>query len=146
MGQLKIKKYRQLVKKWYKVMKMKESFYKSEEDTMIKIILPFFEMLGWDRLSKNMAFEYPVHDKIRNRKDHVDIALFKHVRRGKIKQKPDILVEVKCIAPPLSRGTQLSKYLKNCKVKWGIFTNGRELKLITSMGRKNHGPQCSIIL
>jgi hypothetical protein len=51
-----------------------------------------------------------------------------------------MLVEIKRLVPDLSRGTQISRYLKNSKVKWGVFTNGRELKLITNMGRKALGP------
>jgi hypothetical protein len=122
MDKKKLYNYRKMVKKWHKIMKGNR--YNLEENTMIKIVIPFFEMLGWNRLSEDMEFEYPITK--RNKKlGFADIALY----AGNLR-KPKILVEVKQLQKNLGKGTQLFKYLKAKKINYGIYTNGNELILI----------------
>jgi len=120
---------------------MKTGHYNHEKNTTIKLILPLFAILGWDPLSKDMEFEFPVYRKKTKKisHDHVDIALYTNKSK-----KPRIIVEIKPIQKDLTRGTQLLRYLRNAKISHGIYTNGREIKLIGMPGVR-HGFAPSVL-
>ncbi len=120
---VKLLDYQKTVRKWCKIMKSNR--YSLETNTMMKIILPLFELLGWNSLSDDMEFEYPVTEKGK-KLGRVDIALY--VNDSK---KPKILVEVKRLQQEkLGAGTQLFKYLKAKNINYGVYTNGNEFILI----------------
>lgn len=111
-----------------------------EKNTTVKFIIPLLEILGWDPLSKEVEFEYPVYNKEKKKTDHVDIALY--TKSSLKKGIPKILVEIKRIQDRLGSGRQMLKYLQNTKVSRGIYTNGQELKLIAKLGvRKGFWPR-----
>lgn len=131
----KLKKYQDRVKKWQSAIINKDRF-SMEQNTIIKFVLPLLEILGWDRLYQEMEFEYRVKG---DKKGRVDIALFTDNS-----QRPKTFVEVKPICGTtsgLTRGTQLLKYLKRTDVKYGIYTNGKEIKVVGKQGvRDGYSP------
>lgn len=116
--------YQKRVKDWLK-NDFKNGGYDKEQNTTIKFVVPLLNILGWDSYSKEMEFEYPIHQKERDKLTRVDIALY-----TKDSKKPKILVEIKRIQEELGTGRQLLRYLHAEKVKYGIYTNGREVRLI----------------
>jgi hypothetical protein len=114
---------------------MKTGRYSLEKNTTVKFIIPLFSILGWDPFSKEMEFEYPVlrAKSGKSHSDHVDIALY--INNNK---KPRIIVEIKPILNDLTRGSQLLRYLQNARISQGIYTNGKEIKLISMQGVR-HG-------
>ncbi len=121
----KLKKYIDKVKKWSGGI-IKENQYHLEQNTIIKFIVPLFELLDWGPLYKDMEFEYSVHNENGNKLGRADIALYTD-DSGK---KPKILVEAKPLKKPLTQGTQIFKYLKAENINYGIYTNGKELRFI----------------
>ena len=74
-----------------------------------------------------MGFEYPVPRK-ESTKIHCDIALYTDYSKSK---KPKILVEIKRIQESkFESGQYLLRYLNATKIDYGIFTDGKELKLV----------------
>jgi hypothetical protein len=72
-----------------------------------------------------MEFEYAVRKKGKNL-GRADIALYPSDSK-----KPKILVEVKPLkTKKLGKGSQLFKYLKAEDINYGIYTNGRTIRLI----------------
>lgn len=123
-----LKKYQNRVKKWQSVI-IKKDRYNMEQNTMIKFVIPLLEILGWSRLYQEMEFEYRVKGF---KKGRVDIALFTDKSR-----KPRTFVEVKPITGAtsgLEKATQLLGYLKKTPVKYGIYTNGKEIRVIGKQG------------
>lgn len=131
-----LKKYKDRVKKWEREI-IQKSKYDTEQNTVIKFVIPLLEMLRWSRLYKEMQFEYVVRDRKTKKRSRVDIALY-----TKDSAKPKTLVEIKPINTNLSKGSQMLTYLRNTDVKYGIYTNGKEIKLIAKRGvRHGFGPR-----
>lgn len=101
---------------------IKGTRYNKEENTMIKFVVPFFNLLGWDHLTREMEFEYFVGSGV----GLSDIALY--IEKFEI---PKILVEVKPIQNNFVEKypTKIFKYISRAKVKFGIALNGKELIL-----------------
>lgn len=119
-----LKKYTDKVNKWDREI-IRRNKYDKEQNTVVKFIIPLFEILGWGPLYKDMEFEYAVHKKRKNL-GRADIALYPSDSK-----KPKILVEVKPLkTKKLGKGSQLFKYLKAENINYGIYTNGRTIRLI----------------
>lgn len=112
--------YKKRIKEWKP--SIKGTRFNKEENTMVKFVIPFFKMLGWDDLypSKEMEFEYFVGRGIGS----ADIALY--VDNFNL---PKILVEVKPIQDIFKKKypTKIFKYISKGKIKYGIAINGEEL-------------------
>lgn len=115
--------------------------FKLELNTTIKFVIPLLNILGWEHLGDNMGFEYPVRSKNlddKKRVTHCDIALYLDGKN----EKPEILVEVKPIqSENFGSGRYLLRYLCPAKIRYGIYTNGRELKLLDSRTPKSYHPE-----
>ena len=92
-----------------------------EQNTKRKIIEPLLEILGWDMLSSDVELEYSV--KMGTGTKKVDHAL-------KIADTPVIFVEAKgCDTPLDGHEGQLTSYMRQVGVDWGILANGKRFKL-----------------
>jgi len=129
-----LRQYQKEATKWYKIMK--NHCYHDERNTVIKFVVPLLEILGWRPKSKDMEFEYTLRRKNRKRPIRVDIALYGHDSK-----KPSILVEVKCLQDDLGSGRYLLRYLSAGKIPYGIYTNGRELKLVDRRTPTSYNPE-----
>ena len=109
----------------------KNTGFKLEQNTTIKFVIPLLNILGWDHLKNDMGFEYPVRGRKEKKKEgRCDIALYTDYPKSK---KPKVLVEIKRIQVPeekLESGRYLLEYLNATKINYGIFTDGKELKLV----------------
>ncbi len=119
-----LKRYIDKIKKWSGGI-IKKNKYDKEQNTVIKFVVPLFELLGWGPLYKDMEFEYAVRNKKGQKLGRADIALY-----IKDSEKPIILVEIKPIQGKLGEGRQLFKYLKAEGINYGIYTNGNEFRLL----------------
>ena len=121
-----LKAYLKRVDKWFKFIEVKEGTeFKTEQNTIVKFVIPLLEMLGWRPLSEDVGFEYHLKDK-RHKTRHVDIALYLSDKNPPI---PKILIEVKPIQNDIKNaGEQIFRHqLSGGKVTYAIATNGREL-------------------
>ncbi|MFC6734462.1 type I restriction enzyme HsdR N-terminal domain-containing protein [Haladaptatus sp. DYSN1] len=92
-----------------------------EQNTKRKIIEPLLELLGWDMLSADVELEYSVQMGTGTKK--VDYAL-------KLEGTPVVFVEAKgCDTPIDGHEGQLSSYMRQVGVDWGLLTNGRRFRL-----------------
>jgi|CXWL01.1.fsa_nt_gi hypothetical protein len=131
-----LRNYQKRVKDW-PVKGFPNGKFGTEQNTMIKFTVPLLEILGWDTKSQQVEFEYSVHsvgEKIRKIRADVSLSVPGH-------NTPQVLVEVKRMRSPFESGKYLLRYLnKNSKAKYGIFTNGEELKLVDDTTRKSNNP------
>lgn len=115
--------YKKRAYNWQKIVKKyKKIRFNKEENTMIKFVIPLFEMLGWKRLDQEMEFEYYVKGY-----GLADIALY----TDEYNDRPKILVEVKPIQDEFKDKwpTKIFQYISTSKVKHGVATNGKEIIL-----------------
>lgn len=98
------------------LVRYNEGYKGDERNTVIKFISPIFNLLGWDTI-EDIEFEY----KIKRRS--ADIALM-------VSSTPEILIEVEPLDTELSdtSAAQAAAYLHAEGVRWGIVTNGREIR------------------
>lgn len=97
-----------------------------EQNTKRKVIEPLIELLGWDILSKEVELEYSVQMGRGMKK--VDYAL-------KIEDTPVVFVEAKgCDTPIDGNEGQLTSYMRQIGVDWGLLSNGRRFKIF----RRDH--------
>lgn len=122
-----LRDYQKRVKDYlqFKETKPYKNLYNDERNTTVKFIIPLLNMLGWRHLSEDMEFEHTVRCKEIKNPKRVDIALY-----TKNSERPKILVEIKRIQDELGSGRQLLRYLHTKKIDYGVYTNGREIKLI----------------
>ena len=97
----------------------------NEPNTKMKVIRPFFELIGWNFASDAVEAELPI--QVGSTIAHVDYAL-------KIENKPIVLIEAKGFDSNLDEKfiKQAYSYSRISKVKWFILTNGKELHLYNS--------------
>jgi hypothetical protein len=93
-----------------------------EENTKRKVIEMLIEVLGWNILSSDVELEYSV--QMGSGTKRVDYAL---KREG----TPVVFVEAKGCDTPLdqSHESQLTSYMRQVGVDWGLLTNGREFEI-----------------
>ena len=90
-----------------------------EENTKVKLVQPFLELLGWDLYSTEVALEYTV--PMASGSTHVDYALL-------VGDSPVVFVEAKPVRSSLTDQNiqQLRSYMRQeLDVDWGILTNGK---------------------
>ena len=109
-----------------------------EENTKVKLIQPFLELLGWDLYSTEVALEYTV--PMASGSTHVDYALL-------VGDSPVVFVEAKPVRAALtdSEGRQLRSYMRQAlDVDWGILTNGNSFEVLTKT-QQNGGEEVSVV-
>jgi hypothetical protein len=110
-----------------------------EENTKVKLIQPFLELLGWDLYSTEVALEYNV--PMASGSTHVDYALL-------VGDSPVVFVEAKPVRSTLSDDEvrQLRSYMRQeLDVDWGILTNGKSFEVLTKDRRRNGGEEMSVV-
>lgn len=103
----------------------------NEEQTKNALIMPFFQMLGWNVFNP-MEFmpEYTADVGIK-KGEKVDYAIL-------VNDEPVILIEAKSINEKLEKhDSQLFRYFGTTSSKFGILTNGRYYKFYTDLDEQN---------
>jgi len=93
-----------------------------EQNTQRKVIEPLLELLGWEMLSPEVELEYSVQMGVGTKK--ADYALM-------LEGTPVVFVEAKGADTTITSDyrDQLTSYMRQTGVDWGILTNGRKLQL-----------------
>jgi hypothetical protein len=110
-----------------------------EENTKVKLVQPFLELLGWDLYSTEVALEYTI--PMASGSTHVDYALL-------VGDSPVVFVEAKPVRSALtgSEVQQLRSYMRQeLDVDWGILTNGKSFEVLTKNHRDNGGEEVSVV-
>ena len=110
-----------------------------EENTKVKLIQPFLELLGWDLYSTEVALEYTI--PMASGSTHVDYALL-------VGDSPVVFVEAKPVRSTLTDGEiqQLRSYMRQeLDVDWGILTNGKSFEVLTKNRNQNGGEEVSVV-
>ena len=110
-----------------------------EENTKVKLVQPFLELLGWDLYSTEVALEYTI--PMASGSTHVDYSLL-------VGDSPVVFVEAKPVRSVLTEDEvqQLRSYMRQeLDVDWGILTNGRSFEVLTKNRHRNGGEEVSVI-
>ncbi|MFD1571911.1 type I restriction enzyme HsdR N-terminal domain-containing protein [Halorubrum laminariae] len=110
-----------------------------EENTKVKLIQPFLELLGWDLYSTEVALEYEI--PMASGSTYVDYALL-------VGDSPVVFVEAKPARSTLSDAEvrQLRSYMRQeLDVDWGILTNGKSFEVLTKDRSQNGGEEMSVV-
>jgi len=110
-----------------------------EENTKVKLVQPFLELLGWDLYSTEVSLEYRVPMASGN--THVDYALL-------VGDSPVAFVEAKSVRSTLTEdeAQQLRSYMRQeLDVDWGILTNGKSFEVLTKNRSRNGGEEVSVV-
>jgi hypothetical protein len=110
-----------------------------EENTKVRLIQPFLQLLGWDLYSTEVELEYTV--PMASGSTHVDFALL-------IGESPVVFVEAKPVRSSLtdSELRQLKSYMRQeLDVDWGILTNGKEFEVLTKGRGNGNGEEVSVV-
>ncbi|WP_121821525.1 type I restriction enzyme HsdR N-terminal domain-containing protein [Halostella salina] len=110
-----------------------------EENTKVKLVQPFLELLGWDLYSTEVALEYTI--PMASGSTHVDYALL-------VGDSPVVFVEAKPVRSTLSEAEvqQLRSYMRQeLDVDWGILTNGKSFEVLTKNHNRNGGEEVSVV-
>ena len=109
-----------------------------EENTKVKIIQPFVDLLGWNFYSTEVQLEYTVQMGTQSSK--VDYALM-------VGDTPVVFIEAKPARSDLSDGNvrQLQSYMRQeLSVDWGVLTNGKEFEILSVTGDHRQDGEASI--
>lgn len=103
----------------------------TEEATKTSLIMPFFQLLGYDVFNPlEFVPEYTADVGIK-KGEKVDYAILTD-------GEPTILIEAKWCGEPLEKhGSQLFRYFATTKAKFGILTNGIEYRFFTDLEDQN---------
>lgn len=108
-----------------------KSSISTEEATKTSMIMPFFQLLGYDVFNPLEFVPEFVADVGIKKGEKVDYAIF-------IDKKPLILIECKSCNSKLDKhGSQLFRYFGTTDAKFGILTNGIIYKFYTDLEDKN---------
>jgi hypothetical protein len=110
-----------------------------EENTKVKLVQPFLELLGWDLYSTEVALEYTI--PMASGSTHVDYALL-------VGDSPVVFVEAKPVRSTLTDDEiqQLRSYMRQeLDVDWGILTNGKSFEVLTKNRHRNGGEEVSVV-
>lgn len=103
----------------------------TEEATKTSIIMPFFQMLGYDIFNPTEFVPEFTADVGIKKGEKVDYAIV-------LDQQPAILIEAKSITEILTKhDSQLFRYFGTTTSKFGILTNGIEYKFFTDLDEAN---------
>jgi hypothetical protein len=91
---------------------------KNEEATKTSLVMPFFQMLGYDVFNPREFVPEFTADVGIKKGEKVDYAII-------IDGRPLVLIECKACSEPLDKhGSQLFRYFGTTSAKFGILTNG----------------------
>ena len=110
-----------------------------EENTKVKLVQPFLELLGWGLYSTEVALEYTI--PMASGSTHVDYALL-------VGDSPVVFVEAKPVRATLTDDEvrQLRSYMRQeLDVDWGILTNGQSFEVLTKNRNENGGEEVSVV-
>lgn len=110
-----------------------------EENTKVKLVQPFLELLGWDLYSTEVTLEYTI--PMASGSTHVDYALL-------VGDSPVVFVEAKPARSTLTDNEvkQLQSYMRQeLDVDWGILTNGKSFEVLTKDRHWNGGEEVSVV-
>lgn len=110
-----------------------------EENTKVKLVQPFLELLGWDLYWTEVALEYTI--PMASGSTHVDYALL-------VGDSPVVFVEAKPVRSTLTDDEiqQLRSYMRQeLDVDWGILTNGKSFEVLTKNRAGNGGEEVSVV-
>lgn len=110
-----------------------------EENTKVKLVQPFLELLGWNLYSTEIALEYTV--PMASGSTHVDYALL-------VGDTPVVFVEAKPVRDSLTGGyvAQLRSYMRQeLDVDWGVLTNGQSFEVLTKSNSRNGEEEVSVV-
>lgn len=103
----------------------------TEEATKTSIIMPFFQILGYDVFNPMEFVPEFTADVGIKKGEKVDYAIFSD-------EKPVILIEAKSVNEPLTKhDSQLFRYFGTSDAKFAILTNGVEYKFFTDLDEPN---------
>ena len=103
----------------------------TEEATKMSMIIPFFQLLGYDVFNPSEFCPEYVADIGIKKGEKVDYAIL-------INGAPEILVECKWCGEPLEKhGSQLFRYFSVSSAKFGILTNGLIYQFFTDLDEVN---------
>jgi hypothetical protein len=104
---------------------------KTEEGTKQSLILPFFQILGYDVFNPlEFCPEFDADYGIK-KGEKVDYAII-------IDGEPIILIEAKACSDNLDKhGAQLFRYFNSSKAKFGVLTNGVKYRFFTDLDETN---------
>jgi hypothetical protein len=111
----------------------------NEENTKVRLVQPFLELLGWDLYSTEVELEYTV--PMASGSTHVDYALL-------VGESPVVFVEAKPVRSTLTDENvrQLRSYMRQeLDVDWGILTNGKSFEVLTKNYEANGGEEVSVV-
>ncbi|MBD5090053.1 MAG: endonuclease [Clostridiales bacterium] len=113
-----------------RVTKLKDTI-DTEEGTKMSLILPFFQILGYDVFNPDEFMPEYTADVGIKKGEKVDYAIMKD-------GKPLILIECKSVSDELSKhASQLFRYFGTSEAKFGILTNGLTYKFFTDLDETN---------
>lgn len=110
----------------------------NEQNTKVRLVQPFLELLGWDLYSTEVEHEYTI--PMASGSTHVDYALL-------VGDSPVVFVEAKPASSDLSSQyvQQLQSYMRQeLHVDWGILTNGKEFEVLTKSQQRTDGEEVSV--
>lgn len=110
----------------------------NEENTKVKLIQPFVDLLGWNFYSTEVQLEYTVQMGTQSSK--VDYALM-------VGDTPVVFIEAKSARSDLTEKNvrQLQSYMRQeLSVDWGVLTNGKEFEILSVTGDKKQDGETSI--
>ncbi|GGI97952.1 hypothetical protein GCM10008995_04790 [Halobellus salinus] len=109
-----------------------------EENTKVKLIQPFVDLLGWNFYSTEVQLEYTVQMGTQSSK--VDYALM-------VGDTPVVFIEAKPARSDLTEKNvrQLQSYMRQeLSVDWGVLTNGKEFEILSVTGDDKQDGETSI--
>lgn len=114
-----------------RISRMQENI-KTEEATKTSIVLPFFQLLGYDVFNPLEFVPEYTADAGTKKGEKVDYAILKN-------NEPIIIIEVKTINTELSNKhiNQLFRYFSVTKARFGILTNGTTYKFYSDLEEPN---------
>lgn len=113
-----------------RVQKIKDQI-PTEEATKMSLIVPFFQMLGYDVFNPDEFFPEFTADIGIKKGEKVDYAIMKD-------GVPVILIECKWCGESLNKhSSQLFRYFGTSTAKFGILTNGLDYKFYTDLDESN---------
>lgn len=113
-----------------RVAQMKDQL-KTEEATKTSIIMPFFQLLGYDVFNPAEFHPEFISDVGIKKGEKVDYAIMKD-------GKPVILIEAKWSGEPLDKhDSQLFRYFGTTEAKFAILTNGLIYRFYTDLEEQN---------
>lgn len=108
-----------------------------EENTKVKLIQPLIELLGWDVYSADVELEYPM--QIGRGNTRADYAL-------QLEGAPVVFIEAKGCDSTLSDSdkSQLTSYMRQKGVDWGLLTNGRSFEILKRRNESDRPDEVSL--